>query len=101
MKHSKLLMIKIDLSGTVTYFSQLDELAFFTWAGNIKCIRSIDNGFFHIKSKRISKESLLDLIAIMHRYNMPMRQLSVFCNETNEKWFKDKKKYWYKKTFGK
>jgi hypothetical protein len=61
-------MIKIDTS-PAKYFSYLDEKSFFEWAQQIPCVTSIDDGYFHIKSKRLSESDLRDLIAIMHRYN--------------------------------
>ena len=91
-------MIRIDTS-PVWYYSQLDEDAFFRWAQEIPCVKSIDGGFFHIRSRRLSKADLWDLIAIMHRYKMPMVQLRIFLNKSNEHWFKDKKMYFYKQVW--
>jgi hypothetical protein len=92
-------MIKIDTS-PIRYFSQLDEDAFFSWAQNIPCVKSVENGFLHIRSKRLSEIDLRDLIAIMHRYRMPMAQLQQFLNERNEHWFKSPKMYWHRDIFG-
>lgn len=91
-------MIKIDTS-PIRYYSYLDEKSFFEWAMEIPCVKSIEGGFLHIGSKRISEPNLRDLIAIMHRYELPMSQLQVFCNSTNEDWFKSEKAYWYKAVF--
>lgn len=92
-------MIKINTS-PVRYYSYLDEKSFYEWALEIPCIKSIDGGIFHIRSKRLSESDLRDLIAIMHRYKMPMQQLQQFCNSKNENWFKSKEAYWYKGVFG-
>ena len=92
-------MIQIDTAG-ILYFSQLDEDHFFTWAQEIPCIKSIDGGFFHIENANISEMDLRDLIAIMYRYKMPMKQLQKFCNSNNESWFNDPQKYWYSEVFG-
>jgi hypothetical protein len=92
-------MIKID-TASVKYYSYLDEKSFFEWALEISCIKSIDGGFFHIRSKRLSEPDLRDLIAIMYRYKMPMKQLQQFLNSKNEPWFKSKDKYWYRTVFG-
>ena len=94
-------MIKIDLSGTVTYLSEMDEFHFFKWAGAIKSINKIENGYFYVNSKNINKSDLRELIALMYRYKMRMSMLSVFCNKKNEHWFKVKGTYWYKPIFGK
>ena len=92
-------MIKIDTS-PIQYGSYLDEKSFFEWAQEIPCVKSVEGGFLHIKSKRLSEADLRDLIAIMHRYKMPMKQLQQFCNAKNEHWFKSKTKYWYRLVFG-
>ena len=91
-------MIKIDTS-LVTYFSQLDEDCFFAWAQRIPCVTSIDRGFLHVRSKRLVETDLRDLIAIMHRYRMPMAQLQQFLNDKNEDWFKDSNSYWHREVF--
>ena len=93
-------MIKIDTS-PIQYGSYLDEKSFFTWAQEIPCVTSVDGGWLHIKSKRISEADLRGLVAIMHRYGLPMKQLQQFCNSKNEHWFRSKKMYWYNDVFGK
>ncbi len=92
-------MIKIDTS-PVLYFSSLDEDSFFSWAQRIPCVSSVDNGYLHIRSKRVSKADLWDLIAIMYRYRMPMAQLREFLSERNKYWFADPKMYWHREVFG-
>jgi hypothetical protein len=91
-------MIKIDTS-PIRYFSYFDEKSFFEWAQSIPCISSVDGGFLHIKSKRLSEQNLRDLIAIMYRYKLPMQQLQKFCNSSNEHWFKSSKMFWFKPVF--
>ena len=92
-------MIKID-TATVRYFSYLDEKSFFEWAQSIPCVVSVDEGFLHIRSKRISEQNLRDLIAIMYRYQLPMLQLQQFCTSRNEHWFKSNKSFWFESVFG-
>ena len=92
-------MIKID-TAPVRYYSQLDEKSFFEWAMEIPCVTSIDSGFLHIKSKRLSRSDLTDLTAIMYRYRIPLNQLRQFCTPSNEHWFKSKQTYWYEGVFG-
>jgi hypothetical protein len=91
-------MIKIDTS-PIKYYSYLDEKYFFEWAQSIPCVKSIDGGFLHIRSKRLSKPDLVDLIALMYRYKLPMQQLQQFCNSSNEHWFKVDRMYWFKAVF--
>ena len=92
-------MIKLDTS-KVRYYSQLDEAHFFRWAKKIHCVTSIEGGYFHISAKTIPERDLRDLIAIMYRYKMPMRQLRQFLTTSNKTWFKDKRKYWFRRVFG-
>jgi hypothetical protein len=92
-------MVRIDTS-PVRYFSQLDEDAFFAWAKAIPCITSVEGGFLQIASSNISESDLRDLLAIMHRYKMPMEQLQQFANTGNEHWFRQRDKYWYNGVFG-
>ena len=92
-------MIKIDTS-PIWYISQLDEGSFFSWAQQIPCVKSVENGFLHIRSKRLGESDLRDLIAIMYRYRMPMAQLQQFLNERNEHWFKSPTMYWHRDVFG-
>jgi hypothetical protein len=92
-------MIKIDTS-PIWYFSQLDEDSFFGWVQQIPCIKSVEGGFLHIRSRRLSEPDLRDLIAVMYRYELPMAQLQQFLNERNEGWFKSPKMYWHKKVLG-
>ena len=92
-------MIKIDTS-PIQYLSQLDEDSFFSWVQQIPCVKSVENGFLHIRSKRLSEVDLRDLIAVMHRYQMPMAQLQQFLDKRNEHWFKSPKMYWHQQIFG-
>ena len=91
-------MIKIDTS-PIRYFSQLDEASFFAWARRIPCVTSVNQGFLHVRSKRLAESDLRDLIAIMHRYRMPMAQLRQFLNDRNEYWFNDSNTYWHREVF--
>ena len=100
MSNVRRLVIKIDTS-PIWYYSQLDEKSFFEWALEIPCVKSIEGGFLHIRSKRLSEPDLRDLVAIMHRYQLPMDQLRQFCNPANEHWFKAKQMYWHQPVFGK
>jgi hypothetical protein len=91
-------MIKIDTS-PIRYFSQLDESSFFSWAEQMPCVKSVEDGFLQIRSKRLGERDLRDLIAIMYRYRMPMSQLQQFLSERNEHWFKSPAMYWHRDVF--
>jgi hypothetical protein len=92
-------MIKVD-TAPIRYYSQLDEDHFFMWAKKIPCVKSIEGGFLHIASKQLSEPDLRDLIALMYRYKLPMKQLAVFCDEGNKHWLKKRSMYWYRRIFG-
>ena len=92
-------VIRID-TAPIRYWSYLDEKSFFEWAQSIPCVTSVEGGFLHIKSKRLSESNLRDLIAIMYRYGLPMQQLLQFCSSSNEHWFKSADTYWFKAVFG-
>ena len=89
----------------VKYYSQLDEDAFFEWVNKIGSIVKYD-GYsdvlhLHVKGNLIPDQDLREIIGLFHRYKINMAQLSVFLNQSNEKWFLDKPKgYWHKKVFG-
>jgi hypothetical protein len=86
----------------VTFYSTGDERAFFEFAKRIKGVRKI-NGVgeqiqIHVVS-RLSDASLLDVLALFHRYKIEMSQLSRFLTAKNADWFRDKTKFWFKKVF--
>jgi hypothetical protein len=91
-------MIRINVQ--VKFYSHLDETAFFRWAKKIPCIERFDPITLFIKSKELSEVDLRDLTALLYRYKASMIQLRQFCNRRNEHWFKNKKKYWYRRVFG-
>ena len=76
---------------------------FFRFASGIKGVRRIggsgDSILLHI-SARPSQESLRDLIALFHRYQISgMTQLAQFCTDANRDWFADPKAFWHRKIF--
>jgi hypothetical protein len=88
----------------ITFYSQADELGFFSALKSIKAIRNIkgikDTLFLSV-SIRPSEESLRNLIGIFYRYKIDMTQLSQFKNSTNQDWFYDPKSFWFNKVFSK
>jgi len=86
------------------YFSQRDEAAFFGWLQSIPGVTSVrGQGLeLHIQlhSKRLSRESLLELISLYTRYNGNLHELSEFESDSNRGWFKDKDSYWFAGVFG-
>lgn len=90
----------------VRYFSPKDEEAFFDWLKKIPSIVEFKGVYYtlhlYIKSKRIPKSDLDELIGLFYRYNIDMAQLKIFLNERNKEWFYDNKlAFWHKPVFGK
>jgi hypothetical protein len=77
----------------VYYFSQGDELSFFTWLDKIKVIRRWegvdDRVLLHVPS-RISDKGLRELLALFRRYHVDMGQLAQFQTPSNRPWFKSR-----------
>ena len=90
----------------VTFYSLKDEDAFFEWIKKIDCIdeftAAYDELYLHIACKDLHDHDLRDLLALFHRYKIRnMKQLGMFLNDENKKWFYgNKKAYWYKRIFG-
>jgi hypothetical protein len=88
------------------FFSQADERHFFEWLGSIKCVRSYEGRgagevVVSLRSAKLSKPDLLELLALHMRYDLPMKSLVQFRTKKNEAWFCDSGKYWYKRVFDK
>ena len=88
----------------VKFHSRKDEDALFEWIKKIDCIDNIsgagDELYLHIASNELHDHDLRDLLALFYRYKIDMKQLKVFMNEDNKKWFYGKpKSYWHKRVF--
>jgi hypothetical protein len=86
----------------VMYFSEGDELLFFSWLDKIKVIRRWEGKgdcILLYVSSRMSDTGLRELLAIFHRYKIDMRELAQFQSPSNRDWFTDPRKYWHKKIF--
>lgn len=87
-----------------TYYSPLDEAAFFSWLGSISgvCnIRGTPEGLqITLRTRNLSERALRDLIAIHWRYKLPMKDLQVFESEKNRSWFCNPASYWFEAVFG-
>lgn len=88
------------------FYSQADETHLFEWLESIKCVMSFEGRgagevVVSLRSERLSKTDLLELLALHMRYGLPMKSLAQFRTKQNESWFCDPDKYWYKAVFGK
>jgi hypothetical protein len=87
-----------------TYYSQLDEGAFFTWlqsiSGVTKVVGTPDGLVVTLRSKRLSQAALRELLALHFRYGLSMQKLAQFETPENSTWFRSPQAYWYAKVFG-
>ncbi|MGE0010306.1 MAG: hypothetical protein AB7F19_07285 [Candidatus Babeliales bacterium] len=75
------------------FYSQNDEDLMFGWLDKIKSVTSYKGIgrelHVYIKSKNIPKLDLLELMGIFDRYKFDAKQLEIFKNESNQKWFEE------------
>jgi hypothetical protein len=87
------------------YFSPGDENAFFSWLQSIPgVVEVVGRGrelHIRLRSKRLSSQSLRELISLYWRYGGDMTELVQFANPTNESWLLAPEAYWHGKMFGK
>jgi hypothetical protein len=88
----------------VTFWSDLDEDAFFGWLDKIPCVLKFDGVGrmlnIYVSNKKLNQYSLRELLAIFYRYKINMKQFIVFDCEEYAEWFRGEQKYWYKGVFG-
>lgn len=89
----------------VKFLSNKDEDAFFEWIKKIECIEHFEGAgdelYLDLVNKKLTDNDLLDLIALLYRYKINMKQLQAFLTKNNKSWFYDNKKaYWHKRIFG-
>lgn len=89
----------------ILYYSILDEEMFFLWLKKIPSIKMI-GGFgytltIHFSTKLLPDEDLRELIAVLFRHQLNMRQLQIFLTDANRAWFfENKSEYWWHSVFG-
>jgi hypothetical protein len=87
----------------VRFYSANDESAFFDWLKKIQCIESCEGHgpviYLRVKANAVTEDCLRELLSLFRRYEIPMRQLSVFDHEQYSSWFRDKRAYWYASVF--
>lgn len=81
----------------LSYYSQGDEAAFFSWLKSIPEVSSATGigPKLHIEfpDNAVSDASLRELIAIYSRYCGNKKELAQFVTTENESWFKNKGAY--------
>lgn len=84
----------------VYFYSILDEEIFFGWIKKIPCIASFEGArdelYLDLVDWELDYNDLKDLIALLYRYHIDMKQLEEFVNEKN----KDAAEPWGEKIFG-
>ena len=89
---------------SVSYFSPLDERAFFEWLDRIPAVQKYEGEglslWLHVDDE-MSESDLGNILGLFIRYKVDLSQLAVFRNAENERWFADPRKIWFKKVFGK
>lgn len=89
----------------VHYYSYNDEDAFFEWIKKIKCIKSFEGAgdelYLDLVDRKLTETDLRELMALLYRYKVDMKQLARFLTPKNKKWFYDNKRaYWHRRVFG-
>jgi hypothetical protein len=88
-----------------TFYSQADEASFFAWLesipGVIRVVGENSSLVVTLRSARLSKAALWNLLALHFRYNIPMEALARFETSQNTSWFRKPGMFWHKKVFGK
>lgn len=90
----------------IKFYSYKDEDSFFWWIKRIDCIKSFEGAkdelYLDLVDRPLTDENLDDLIGLLYRYKIDMKQLAQFLTPTNKEWFYDNKNaFWYKRVFGK
>jgi hypothetical protein len=91
------------LATNVTYYSTLDEDAFFGWLDRVGCVAGYEGKGVDlaITLKRApDDDELRELIGLFHRYGVDMRPLAVFSAAPGRDWFTAPQMFWHRKIFG-
>lgn len=88
----------------VRFFSQGDETAFFAWLDKVPFVERYEGRgltlYIFVKVSEVDEEGLREILALFHRYGVPLRQLAALDREVFADWFHDERAYWYEEIFG-
>jgi len=87
----------------VVYYHENDETAFFEWLARMPFVESFEGAGWDLwitLKRKPNQYDLRELLAFFQRYKIDMKQLARFENSRNRTWFRDPKKYWYRRVFG-
>lgn len=76
------------MAANMKYYSLIDEQLFFEWAQKIECIKqcyvSEQTVYIELKSHKLSKKDLYDLLAFLKHYEIDMKQLLPLVTKRNQ-----------------
>lgn len=86
------------------FFSDGDEECFFQWLDQIKCIKGYEGSgeslSIAVDTSLLEDNELREIIALLYRYDIDMKQLAVFDCAKFSKWFRNKEMFWHDRVFG-
>lgn len=86
---------------SVFFYSVNDEAMFFDWIKRIGCIKSFEGArdelYLDLVDRELTYDDIKDLIALLYRYKIDMKQLAALRAPNNERAFIP----WEKQIFGK
>jgi len=73
---------------SVFFYSMNDEAMFFEWIKRISCIKSFEGArdelYLDLVDRELTYDDIKDLIALLYRYKIDMKQLAVLRTPNNE-----------------
>lgn len=91
------------MATNVTYYSRLDEVAFFSWLDRINCIGHYEGRCSDLTitlTRLPDDDELREFIALFHGYGVEMRQLAKFDFGKQRTWFRQPEAFLHAAVFG-
>lgn len=96
-------MKKIQLKvKNISFYSIRDEEIFFEWLDRIFSVlhyQGIGNTLVIFVNQEVKEEDLRDVLALFYRYDIDMKQLTIFHRKENSEWFYSPTSYWFEAVF--
>ena len=74
----------------VIFYSPIDQDLFFQWIERISAIERfkgvLDEIHLYVEDPNLDYNNLRELVALLDRYKIDMKQLQVFLNDSNKHW---------------
>ncbi len=88
---------------SITYYSRSDENAFFAWLhsipGVVRVVGEHTDLVVTLVPSPLSDLALRELLALFHRYRLPMELLAQFETPDNSNWFRSTSSFWHADVF--